>query len=98
MNIVNINFLAYDNKIVILMVLENIIRYSPYFINSPVSKEKYLEIFFSNKVIQSNEPQVASRSTYLFLRFCERNSVYFSDVAQPIIETTMQIVQKIETG
>jgi hypothetical protein len=49
MNVINVNFLAYDHKIVIIQVLENIIRYSPFFINSPVPKEKYVDIFFSNK-------------------------------------------------
>lgn len=49
MNIINIDFLAYQHKIVILMVLENIVRYSPYFMQSPVPKENFITIFFSNK-------------------------------------------------
>jgi hypothetical protein len=33
--ILKINFFVYDHKIVVLQLLENIVRYAPYFVKDP---------------------------------------------------------------
>lgn len=70
--LVRIDFSAYEHKIVAVMLLENLVRYLPYFIKDQGFISSVCSIFFSKKGILSNEPQLASRSCYLLLRIVER--------------------------
>ena len=70
--IFKIDFLQYNHKIVIVMLLEDIVRYSSYFINDPKFVIYITQLFFGPKGIFNKEPQIAKKSCYLFLRLCEK--------------------------
>jgi len=54
--IIKIDFFSYNHKIVQLMLLEDLIRYSSFFIADPNFQNQITNIFFSPKAILSNEP------------------------------------------
>ena len=54
--ILKVPFIQYDHKIVNKMLLENLVRYSGYFIKEPTYLDDVPTIFFSQKGIYSNEP------------------------------------------
>eukprot|EP00347_Sterkiella_histriomuscorum_P020494 403337586 len=96
--IIKIDFFQYDHKIVSLMLLEDLVRYLPYFIKDQGFQNQIATIFFSKKAIMSNEPQLASRSCYLILRLVERAQNELVAQAPQIIESTVQVITKVETG
>ncbi|CDW81505.1 exportin-t [Stylonychia lemnae] len=96
--IIRIDFYSYSHKIVSLMFLENLVRYQAYFIKDPNFRNMIVTIFFSNKAIMSNEPQLSSRSCYLLLRLVERAQNEIITQAAQIIEQTVFVINKVESG
>jgi hypothetical protein len=71
--LIKIDFLKYNQRIVTLMLIENIVKYSTYLIGGdPTFVQRIPELFFNSKTILSNEPQIATRSCYQLLRMCEK--------------------------
>jgi hypothetical protein len=68
----NCDFLGFNHKAVNLMFLENIVRYLPYFINEEGFTNLISQIIFSDKCLLSQDKNLASKSSYLLLRICEK--------------------------
>lgn len=68
----NCDFLGFNHKAVNLMYLENIVRYSPYFINEQGFVGLVSQIIFSDKALLSPNQDLAQKSSILLLRICEK--------------------------
>jgi hypothetical protein len=69
----NCDFLGFNHKVINLMYIENIVRYSPYFINEQGFVALVSQIIFSDKALLSaHSPDLAQKSSVLLLRICEK--------------------------
>ena len=68
----NCDFLAFNHKTVNLMYLENLVRYSPYFISEPGFVTVVSQIIFSEKALLSPSFDLAQKSSVLLVRICEK--------------------------
>ena len=68
----NCDFLAFNHKTVNLMYLENLVRYSPYFILEPGFVTVVSQIIFSEKALLSPIFDLAQKSSVLLVRICEK--------------------------
>ena len=68
----NCDFLAFNHKTVNLMYLENLVRYSPYFISEPGFVTVVSQIIFSEKALMSPSFDLAQKSSVLLVRICEK--------------------------
>jgi hypothetical protein len=68
----NCDFLGFNHKTVNLMYLENLERYSPYFINEQGFVAAVSQIIFSDKALLSPIYDLAQKSSILLRRICDK--------------------------
>jgi hypothetical protein len=66
------DFLSFNHKTVNLMYLENLVRYSPYFIHEQGFVAVVSQIIFSEKALLSPSYDLAQKSSILLIRICEK--------------------------
>jgi hypothetical protein len=96
--ILNIDFLQFNHRITTLMYIENIMKYSPYFMDEEGFVDKVIRIFFSEQAIRSKHASLAARSCYLCLKWCEKYVGRMIHQAPMIVNETISIIQKVESG
>jgi hypothetical protein len=63
---------SFNHPSVTLMYLELLVRYNTYLLPLPNFPEQVCTIIFSEKGLLSKDSKLAKRSSYIFLRLCER--------------------------
>ena len=97
----NCDFLGFNHKAVNLMYLENIVRYSPYYINVEGFVSVISQIIFSDKALLSASQDLAQKSSILLVRVCEKiapQQMQDAEAIQQIVENILKVIDMIESG
>ena len=74
------------------MYIENIMKYSPFFMDEEGFADKVIRIFFSEHAIRSPHASLAARSCYLCLKWCEKYVTQMIHHAPMIVNETIGII------
>lgn len=96
------DFLSFNHKTVNLMYLENLVRYSPYFLTEPGFVTLLSQILFSEKSLLSPTYDLAQKSSILLIRICERiapqQMAADTQAVQQMVENILQVIIMVEGG
>lgn len=97
-NLTAINFLECGHQVPLLMLFDNILRYSGFFQADQNFIPFAVELFLGERAIRSKMQAVSSRCCYNFASLVKRLHKEMAAYAPQIIQGTVAIVQDVEQG
>ena len=70
--LLKVDFISFNHRAVNLMYMEVLARYLPYFIKITGFTQQVFSLYFSDKGLRSQNSLMANKTSYLFVRTCER--------------------------